>query len=310
MRSFWHPRYVGIWLGFFLLRLIAWLPYHPLMALGRGIGHVFFFLSKRRRQIVQTNLRLCFPQHTEAQRAQLVHQYAASAGMGLIECLIAWWWSDKRLQPWREVIGAEHLQAALNQGRGVILFTPHMVSIELCGRLLLPHAPVMPVYRRHDNPLIEHLIKTQREAYVAATLPRDQPRQALRMLADNKAVWLSPDQDYAKKYHVFTSFFGIPAATNTTVSRFAQLSGAPVLPCVTLRQPTGGYRLMIEPALADFPQHPTQDSQRLQDLIEHWVTLAPEQYHWMHRRFKTQPNQAPSPYTEGILNLRIPSETD
>ncbi len=297
---FRHPRYAGVWLGFGLLRLLAWMPYRPLMAVGRGIGGLLFYLSRRRRQIVQTNLQLCFPNRSAAQRSQLAHQYAASVGMGLMECLIAWWWPERCLQPWCDVTGAEHLQAALRQGRGVILFTPHMVSIELCGRLLLPHAPVMPVYRRHENPLLEHLIRTQREAFVEAALPRDQPRQALRMLRRNKAVWLSPDQDYAGKYHVFTSFFGIPAATNTTVSRFARLSGAPVLPCVTLRQPTGGYRLMIEPALTGFPQQPEQDSQRLQNLIEQWVRLAPEQYHWMHRRFKTRPDQAPSPYRQQV----------
>ncbi len=292
----WHPRYAGVWLGFGLLRLLAWLPYRPLMAVGRGIGRLLFYLGRRRRQIVQINLQLCFPTQSAEQRTQLAHQYAASVGMGLMECLIAWWWPERRLRPWCNVVGAEHLRAALRQGRGVILFTPHMVSIELCGRLLLPHAPVMPVYRRHEHPLLEHLIRTQREAFVEAVLPRDQPRLALRMLRRNKAVWLSPDQDYAGKYHVFTSFFGIPAATNTTVSRFARLSGAPVLPCVTLRQRTGGYHLVIEPALTNFPQQPEQDSQRLQSLIEQWVRLAPEQYHWMHRRFKTQPGQAPSPY--------------
>ncbi|MEL6710598.1 MAG: lysophospholipid acyltransferase family protein [Pseudomonadota bacterium] len=297
--SFWHPRYAGIWLGFILLRLLALLPYRPLMSVGRGFGRLLFRLGKRRRRIVQINLQLCFPGRSAEQRAQLAHDYAASVGMGLMECLIAWWWPERRLRPWCEVVGAEHLSAALKQGRGVILFTPHMVSIELCGRLLLPHAPVMPVYRRHEHPLIEHLIKRLRETFVEATLPRDQPRQALRMLARNKAVWLSPDQDYSGKYHLFTSFFGMPAATNPTVSRFARLSGAPVLPCVTLRQPTGGYRLIIEPALADFPHQPEQDSQRLQDLIECWVRTAPEQYHWMHRRFKTQPGQTPSPYAVG-----------
>lgn len=293
---YWHPRYAGVWLGFAWLRLIAWLPYRPLMAVGRGIGRLLFYLGRRRRRIVQINLKLCFPAQSAEQQARLVREYADSVGMGLMECLMAWWWSERRLRPWCEVVGTEHLRAALKQGRGVILFTPHMVSIELCGRLLSPHAPVMPVYRQHEHPLLEHLIRTRRETYVEATLPRHRPRLALQMLARNKAVWLSPDQDYAGKYHVFTSFFGIPAATNPTVSRFARLSGAPVLPCVTLRQPAGGYRLVIEPALTGFPQQPEQDSQRLQALIERWVRVAPAQYYWMHRRFKTQPDQALSPY--------------
>ena len=112
---FWHPRYAGIWLGFALLRLVALLPYHPLMAVGRGIGWLLFHLGRRRRRIVQINLQLCFPQHSAEQQAQLAHQYAASVGMGLMECLIAWWWSNQRLQTWCNIVGTEHLQSALKQ---------------------------------------------------------------------------------------------------------------------------------------------------------------------------------------------------
>jgi KDO2-lipid IV(A) lauroyltransferase len=247
-------------------------------------------------QISRINLQLCFPKKSAKEREDLAKRYAASVGMGMMDFLIAWWWSDQRLHHHYHIEGIEHLKAALAQNQGVILFTPHMVSIEICGRLLVPHAPVMPMYRRHEHPLIEHLMKQSREAYVEAALPRDNPRLALRMLQAKKAVWISPDQNYAQKNHVFVNFFGIPAATNITISRFARLSGAPVVPCVAIRRPEGGYRLLIEPSLTNFPQHPEQDTARLQTIIERWVRLAPEQYHWMHRRFKTRPNQAPSPY--------------
>ena len=296
MKAFWHPQYWPIGLGFGVLRLLAWLPYQPLMALGRGFGWLFYYLAKRRMHISRVNLTLCFPKQTEEQIEHQVKRYAASAGMGLMDFVIAWWWSDHRLAEHSHVEGLEYLHAALEKGRGIILFTPHMVSIEMCGRLLVPHVPVMPMYRRHEHPLIEYLMKKYREAYVPVTIPRDNPRLALRMLQQKQAVWISPDQNYAGKHHVFVDFFGVPAATNTTVSRFAKLSGASVVPCVVIRRPSGCYQLIIEPALNNFPQNPQQDAEQLQAIIERWVRLAPEQYHWMHRRFKTRPGQMPNLY--------------
>ena len=291
-----HPRYWLIGCGFGVLRLLAYLPYRPLMVLGRGLGWVFYHLAKRRMHISRVNLRLCFPEQTAEQREQFAKEYAISVGMGLMDFVIAWWWPDRRLAAQSDIVGVEHLQAALKKGQGVILFTPHMVSIELCGRLLASHVPVMPMYRRHENPLIEHLMKQNREAYVPTTIPRDKPRLALRMLQKKQAIWISPDQNYAGKYHVFVDFLGVPAATNTTVSRFAKLSNALVVPCVVIRQSSGRYQLMIESALNDFPQELQQDTEQLQAFIERWVRLAPEQYHWMHRRFKTRPDQMPSVY--------------
>ena len=291
-----HPRYWLTWLSFGLLRLLAYLPYQPLMAVGHCLGWLFFHVAKRRMRISRTNLRLCFPTYSTVQIEKLARDYAIAFGKGLMGCLIAWWWPNRRLQAYFSVQGLEHLQDALKQGRGVILFTPHMVSLEICGRLLAAYAPVMPTYRRHDNPALEHLVKYHREVYVETTIPRDKPRLTLRMLQRNKAVSILPDQDYAGKNHVFVDFLGVPAATNTTISRFATLSGAPVVPCVVLHHPNTGYQLYIEPALADFPKQPAQDTQRLQAIIERWVQLAPAQYHWMHRRFKTQPNGTPSPY--------------
>ena len=296
MKLFLHPRYWLIWLGFGMLRLLAWLPYRPLMMVGRGLGWLLYHLAKRRMHISRVNLKLCFPEHTAEQIECLTKHYAASVGMGLMDFVIAWWWSERRLHSHSRLEGVEHLQAALEKGQGVILLTPHMVSIEMCGRLLAAHVPVMPMYRRHENPLIEHLMKKNREAYVPATIPRDNPRLALRMLQRKQAVWISPDQNYAGKHHVFVDFFGVPAATNTIVSRFATLSGASVVPCVVIRRRSGHYHLMIEPSLNNFPQSPRQDAEQWQKLIERWVRLAPEQYHWMHRRFKTRPDQMPSVY--------------
>jgi KDO2-lipid IV(A) lauroyltransferase len=119
----------------------------------------------------------------------------------------------------------------------------------------------------------------------------------IRTLRANQGVWFAPDQNYGLKNSVFADFFGVAAATNTSTSRFAELTGASVVPFVVLRRPQGGYRMRIEPALKDFPTaDPLKDTVRLNAILERWAREAPEQYNWLHRRFKDRPGDEPRFY--------------
>lgn len=280
-----------------LLRLLSLLPHRPLMAVGRWLGRRVQQFAARRVEIARINLGLCFPELDDARRERLLTAHFEALGMGLMDFAVAWWWPDRRLDPLVQIDGAEHLQPAFDAGQGVIFFTGHFTSLEMSGRLLSRLAPALPMYRPNNNPAIEAIMVANRERHVERTIPRDDVRLMLRSLRANKGVWFAPDQNYGLKHSVFADFFAVPAATNTSTSRFAAMTGARVMPFVVLRRAGGGYRMVIEPALADFPSDDVRhDTQRLNDILERWAREAPEQYNWIHRRFKDRPDDGPRFY--------------
>ncbi|WJW75265.1 LpxL/LpxP family Kdo(2)-lipid IV(A) lauroyl/palmitoleoyl acyltransferase [Thiohalobacter sp. IOR34] len=292
------PRFWPLWSGLGLGWLVAQLPYRWQMRLGRGLGALLFHTARRRRHIARTNLRLCFPELDEAARERLLRSNFAALGMGVVETAMSWWTPDARLRPLARIEGLEHLRAALAQGRGVILLSAHFMTLEIGGRLLALEAPFHVLYREHKNPLFERVMRRARERHFEKAIPRDDMRGFLRSLKANMPVWYAPDQNYGREHSIFVTFFGIPAATISATHRLARISGAPVVPFFPERlADDAGYRLRLLPALADFPSgDEAADTQRINDLIEAEIRRIPEQYLWVHRRFKTRPEGEKTPY--------------
>ena len=294
---FWHPYYWPTWIGVGLLRVAALLPYTAMMSIGRALGRLGRRLLGRRNHIVETNLRLCFPDLDEAARDALATKHFEAVGMAFMDFAIAWWWSDARLYPWVEIEGREHVDSAMARGRGVIFLTAHFTSIEISGRLLADICPALPMYRPNNNRLLEKIMVANRERHVERTIPRSDVRLMLRTLKDGKGVWFAPDQNFGAKGGVFAPFFGIAAASNTSLSRFAEMTGAAVVPFVVFRRPQGGYRMLVEPALEGFPSGDSvADATRYNAITERWIRHAPAQYNWLHRRFKKRPEGEPPIY--------------
>jgi len=289
--TFLNPRYWLLWIGIALLWCLIHFPYRWQLAVGRLIGRIAFRLAPRRRKIADINLKLCFPKLNNTQRRQLLRQHFESLGMGLLEMAGAWWLPDAVLEPYGHFQGLEHLYTALEQGKGVILLSAHFTSIEMGTRFLTMHTAIHATYRPNENPLIEHFMKKNRENRAEKTIPRHAVREMLRSLKQNKSLWFGTDQNFEHKYSVFAHFFGMPAATNTAISRLAHISGAAVIPFFTQRlKHNQGYQIILQPALAHFPSGDrAQDAVRINQLIEAQTLKAPEQYLWVHRRFKTRP---------------------
>lgn len=275
-----------LWLGFGLLRLAVLLPYPVIMWLGKLLGLLLYRLAKRRVHIARINLQLCFPALGETEREALLKEYFISSGKGLMEIAMTWWMPDRRLCPLVEVQGLEHLSEKAAQGR--ILLTAHFSSLELSGRVLGWHLEFHPVYRPHENPVVEYFSRRFRTRHAGAPIPRHEVRAMVRALREGHAIWLAPDQRLKRKGSMMADFLGIPCITSTVTSRLAHIGKAVVLPFVMRRKPDGsGYLFQLEPVLTDFPGQDAQaDAQRVNDLIEDWVRLAPSEYNWMHRRFK------------------------
>ena len=297
------PRYWMLWLGFGILRVITFLPYGWQSAVGRALGRLLYRLAGKRRRIAAINLKVCFPELDDAGREALLRQNFDHLGMEVIETAVSWWGSTRQIRSLGFVTGMEHLQVALDEGKGVILLTGHMTSLDIGGQILaekLSHTahPIYAMYKRSRNPLIEALMLRGRLRYAGAVFKRQDLRTMLRGLAGNHPVWYAPDQDFGLKQGVFADFFGIPTATLTATAKFAARSGARVVPYYPIRLPGNqGFEVRILPALENFPQGVDEaDARRTNAILESIVREYPEQYMWVHRRFKTRPDGLPPLY--------------
>jgi len=282
------PRYWPTWLGLGLLRLLALLPFPAMLVLGRALGALLRHLPTGFVTIARRNIELCFPQLDGPARERLLREHFASLGIALLEIPLAWWSSPARFARLVTIEGREHLEAALAHGRGAILLTAHFTPIELAGRALASLTRIGFLYRPTKNAVLAYALERFRTGYGGHGISRDDIRAFVGALRNNECVWYAPDQSYRRKGAEMVRLFGVPAATNTLTSRFARMTGAPVLPYFIQRLPgTQGYRAVIHPAFDDFPSDdPVADTERYNHMIEAQVRLVPEQYLWIHRRFK------------------------
>jgi KDO2-lipid IV(A) lauroyltransferase len=296
-RSLYAPRTWPWWIAIGCLWLHTRLPVRLQLVNGRVMGRCLYWLLPRRRRIAAINLELCFPTLQPASRERLLRRHFEGLGLMVVETTIGCWVSDRRLRGLGRVEGLEHLNQALAMGRGVLLLTAHFTALEIGGRLLsmaVDH-DFHGVYRRNENPVLEYCIRRGRERRFGKMFGRDDTRGMLKSLKSGHPVWYAPDQAYRGPHSVQAPFFGVSAPSNPGTVRIAKVSGAPVVPFVTLREPDGHYRLRLLPALANFPSGDlVADTARINKLIEDQVRQAPEQYYWVHRRFKSR--GAASPY--------------
>ncbi len=217
--------------------------------------------------------------------------------MAVIESAMSWWGSDRRIQSLAEVHGMEHLQQALDDGRGVILLTGHLTSMELAGHIISSNRRIGAMYRPMKNQLMEHFVGNARRRRLSPVFPRDDIRTMTKTLCEGGTVWYGFDQNYGGKHSLFVPFLGVPASTITTTSRFARMGNALVIPFFPFRNSDGRYLIEIQPPLEGFPSGDIEaDTRRLNALLEEAVRRVPEQYLWIHRRFKTRPPYCVSVY--------------
>jgi KDO2-lipid IV(A) lauroyltransferase len=298
-RSLLAPRHWPAWLGVATIWLIARLPQRVLMWLGRRLGALVLRIPSARKRIAAANLALCFPELDADARARLVDANLRDIGLMLVEFALGWMGSDRRIAaiPTR-IEGLEHLEAARAEGRGVLLVGGHFSHLELCARLVSQRIRIAGMYRRMDSTVFEWAVLRARLDYADAMFDKDDIRGTVKYLRNGGTLWYAPDQDMRSKDTVFAPFFGVPAATITATHHLARMSGAKVIPFFHRRLPGNqGYVLRLGTPLEDFPGPDAEaDTARVNDCIEQMVREAPEQYLWVHKRFKTRPPGAPAIY--------------
>lgn len=278
-----------------LMRVLALLPLRVLRWLGAGLGTVLWPLARERRLITLRNLELCFPEKSEAERMQLAKQNFRNTAIGFMETAKIWYTAPERIKRWVEVEGLEHLQAASARGKGVLVLGFHLTDLELGAVAVAHFTKLAGMYRPHADPVFEAAMRRGRERHFPM-IPRDDVRGMLRWLKSGGSVWYAADQDYGAQHSVFAPFFGIPAATITATSRFAKLSGAPVVPLTHVRTATG-IKLFLHPPLTTIPSgDELADTTTANQFLETWLRQHPADYLWLHRRFKTRPAGVESRY--------------
>jgi KDO2-lipid IV(A) lauroyltransferase len=274
-----------------LLWLLHFLPLSMLAPVGRALGMVFYAISRERRNVALTNLKLCFPEWSDDRRRRAARAHFQGVGRGLIEHGILWWSSRARVQRLVRIEGLEHWEAV--RGRPAIWLAPHFVGMDMGGVRLGTDYEVVSVYSQQKDPAFDAILWRGRTRFVMPKLFSRQQgiRGVVRAIRDGFPFYYLPDMDFGERDSMFVPFFGVPAATITGLSRIARLAGALVVPAVTRQLPGGkGYVLRFYPAWENFPSADVEvDTRRMNAFIEARVREMPEQYYWLHKRFKTRP---------------------
>lgn len=285
-------------IGILILWLLHFLPLPLLALVGQGLGLLAYTLGRERRRVARTNLRLCFPELNPAARERLVRGHFRALSRSFFEHGILWWSSAARIRRLVRIEGEQHLAAV--QGQALILLAPHFVGLDMGGLRISLEVQVASLYSKQKNPVTDQLLLRGRLRFNAPRLfsRQDSVRGVVKAIRAGLPFYYLPDMDFGRRDSIFVPFFGVPTATITGVSRLASLARAVVLPAVTQQLPGGqGYILKFYPAWENFPTDDiAADARRVNAFIEERVREMPEQYFWVHKRFKTRPEGEPRLY--------------
>lgn len=285
-------------LGVFILWLIHFLPFRMIVVVGIGLGELVYRLAGERRRVGRINLALCFPQRSEAERERLLHDHFRMFFRGLVERCILWWSRADRINALIRVEGATHFEAG--KEHPMILLAPHFVGMEAGSQWIAQRTDVVSMYANQKSVYLTEFLKLKRARFGRQSLYSRQQglRSIIREISRHHPFFYLPDQDQGIKDGAFIPFFGVPAATMSSVPRIAKMTGARVVPCLTRVLPGGdGYVLTFYPAWENYPSgDDVADTRCMNEFIEQRVLEMPDQYFWLHKRFKTRPEGEPPYY--------------
>jgi KDO2-lipid IV(A) lauroyltransferase len=288
------PKYWLTWLGISFLYTLSWAPYKLQLMLGRILGRLLFKINSSRKKIALKNLQLCFPDMSDDAHQQLLKKNFENTAIALFETGMGWWWPDWRIKRKVKVVGSEHLLKAQENGQGVLVLSLHFLCLEVGARGAGCHNPLVVFYRPHNNLLMEFFQYHGRNRSNKYMLGKRDVKGLIRALRNGEPCAYLPDQDYGRNKSVFLSFFAVKeAATTTGTLIFARQKNTQTLFMTSTRNTdNSGYTVKISPPLDNFPtDNDVNDLTKMNQEIEKIILEKPEQYMWLHKRFKTRPNE-------------------
>ena len=275
-------------LVFAFMWLVHFLPLGLQAAIGNAVGSIVFWLIPERRKVTRINLGKCFPRMDAGERERLARAHFRAICRAFIEQGMLWWSPRARIEKLVRIEGIENLKGNAR----TIVFAPHFVGFEATLARLALDFPVAMMYSRQKDPAFEVRLLAGRSRFGGLMYPRQGGiKRGIELINSGTLFYYLPDLDFGPKRSVFVPFFGVPAATVTGLAYIARTTGAAVVPCVTRMLPGGGgYVARLYPAWSDFPSGDDHaDARRMMAFIEERVLEMPEQYWWLHKRFKTRP---------------------
>jgi len=300
------PKYWLTWFALGLLRTVVFFPLPVIEACGAVMGKLLYLFLPDRRNIADINLRIAFPNANADEIIRMRKLCFKNMGIATFELALSWW-QDKRILKLCEVEGLENITRHQDEGKGVIILTAHFTCLEIGGPVLNHYIPFQVMYKRVHNKLFDAFMRYHRARLYKAIVDYHKPMSMIKGLKKGHAAWYAPDQDFRGKDMVFTPFFGVQASALTAPARFAKMTDAAVVPYYIIRKPNGeGYRLVILPALENFPTGNTEDDALvINQTLEYLIMQNPEQYLWVHKRYKNRPEGEAAVYPAKKKKMRI-----
>ena len=289
--AFLLPKYWLTWLSVFILYSVSWFPYSVQKSIGKLLGKSLKIIAKKRYNVAKRNLELSFPDFSQEKRQTILDANLDNAGMAVLETGMGWWWPTWRVTQKAEFEGYEHIEAILAKGKGVLAYAIHNMNLEFACRMAGLKYPSVVFYRKHNNRLMEYISYHGRKRSNKYMVNKRNVKGLISALDDGELCMYLPDQDYGRTKCEFTSFFAVPEVATTTGSLlFAKQANCETVFLVSIRT-DNGYKIIVQPGLDNFPSGDDKyDVTRINQMIEKMIMLAPEEYLWMHKRFKTRPN--------------------
>ena len=288
--EFIHPKFYPTWILILLMRIGVFIPFQFQVILGKAIGKLIYPFMKKLRETAYSNISNCFPEKKQQQVTLLVKQHFDAIGISLFETANAYYGSDRKIKKLLSINNKHFFSDALKDEGGIILLCSHFMPLMLGSRALLLENTIANVYRPQNNKLFDKVMVKGYTKNGAVMIKSKDTRSILKAIKNSLPIWYAPDQDLGINNSVFAPLFGIETATASATSRLAKNNNTRVIPYSFIRT-KHGYEMSFDKPIKNYPSNdPIKDATTTNRILENQIIKAPEQYLWIHRRFKTRPN--------------------
>ena len=296
--NFIHPKYFPTWILILLMRVGVFIPFRLQVFFGRIIGKLIYPVMTDLRKTAYSNISNCFPEKKQPQVKLLVKQHFEAIGISFFETANAYYASDKKIKKMIIINNEQHFTEALKKEGGIILLCSHFMPLMLGSRALLIKHTIANIYRPQNNKLFDQVMVKGYVKNGAVMIKSTDTRSIMKAINNSLPIWYAPDQDLGKNNSIFAPFFGIQTATASATARLAKNKNTRVIPYSFFRT-KHGYEMSFDRPLNNYPSgNAIKDASRTNQILEKQIIKNPEQYLWIHRRFKTRPEGEENFYME------------
>ncbi|MDC1066199.1 lipid A biosynthesis acyltransferase [Candidatus Pseudothioglobus singularis] len=288
--EFIHPKFLLTWILILFMRIGVFIPFKAQVVAGKAIGRMMYPFMHKLRSTAYSNISHCFPEKKQPQVERLVKRHFEAIGVSFFETANAYYGTDNKIKKLLNIKNEHFFKDALKEEGGIILLCSHFMPLMLGSRALLIKHTIANIYRPQNNTLFDSAMVKGYKKNGAVMIKSTDTRSIIKAINNSLPIWYAPDQDLGKNNSVFAPFFGIQTATASATARLAKNNNTRVIPYSFIRT-SNGYLMSFEKPISNYPSNdPIHDATVINQILEKQINHSPEQYLWIHRRFKTRPN--------------------